>query len=56
MAPETTIGAASPAGSQGEDIGETMEAKEREILRDWRSLAARRPPEAIDLARYHQKR
>ncbi len=51
MAPETTIGAASPVGSQGEDIGETMEAKEKEILRATvRSLAARRPPEAIDLA------
>lgn len=51
MAPETTIGAASPVGSQGEDIGETMEAKEKSILRATvRSLAEDRPPEAIDLA------
>jgi len=51
MAPETTIGAASPVGSQGEDIGETMEAKEKSILRATvRSLAEDRPPAAIDLA------
>jgi len=51
MAPETTIGAASPVGSQGEDIGETMEAKEKEILRATvRSLAAHRSAEAIALA------
>ncbi len=51
MAPETAIGAASPVGMQGEDIGETIAAKEKEILRATvRSLAARRPPEAIALA------
>lgn len=51
MAPETAIGAASPVGSQGEDIGETMEAKEKEILRATvRSLAENRPPEAVAIA------
>lgn len=50
MAPETTIGAASPVGSQGEDIGETMARKEKEILRATvRSLAENRRPEAIAL-------
>jgi len=32
MAPETIIGAASPVGGQGEDLGETMKAKEMEAL------------------------
>jgi membrane-bound serine protease (ClpP class) len=51
MAPETAIGAASPVGSQGEDIGETLAAKEKEILRATvRSLAEKRPPEAVALA------
>jgi membrane-bound serine protease (ClpP class) len=51
MAPETAIGAASPVGSQGEDIGETMQAKTKEILKATaRSLAERRTPEAIALA------
>jgi membrane-bound serine protease (ClpP class) len=51
MAPETTIGAASPVGAQGEDIGTTMEAKEKEILRATvRSLAEWRGKEAVDLA------
>jgi len=51
MAPETAIGAASPVGSQGEDIGETMETKAKEILKATaRSLAERRSPEAIALA------
>ncbi|MRR29377.1 nodulation protein NfeD, partial [bacterium] len=51
MAPETAIGAASPVGSQGEDIGETLLAKEKEILRATvRSLAENRPPAAIDIA------
>lgn len=51
MAPETAIGAASPVGAQGEDIGETLAAKEKEILRATvRSLAERRPPGAIALA------
>jgi len=51
MAPETAIGAASPVGSQGEDIGQTLAAKEKEILRATvRSLAEKRPPDAIALA------
>lgn len=51
MAPETTIGAASPVGAQGEDIGETMLAKEKNVLRATvRSLAQGRPTEAIALA------
>ncbi|MEW6716851.1 MAG: nodulation protein NfeD [Chloroflexota bacterium] len=51
MAPETAIGAASPVGSQGEDIGETMEAKTKEIIKATiRSIAAGRSPEAILLA------
>jgi len=51
MAPETTIGAASPVGASGEDIGETMESKVKEMLKATaRSLAAQRPPEAIQLA------
>jgi membrane-bound serine protease (ClpP class) len=51
MAPETTIGAASPVGSQGEDIGETMQSKVKEALRaQVRAIAANRPPEAIALA------
>ena len=33
MAPQTTIGAASPVGSEGEDIGETMEAKIKEGIK-----------------------
>ncbi len=51
MAPETAIGAASPVGSQGEEVGETMQAKAKEILRATvRSLAERRNPEAVALA------
>jgi len=51
MAPETAIGAASPVGSQGEDLGETIAAKEREILKATvRSLASRRGDAAIALA------
>jgi membrane-bound serine protease (ClpP class) len=51
MAPETTIGAASPVGSQGEDIGETMQSKIKEALRaQVRAIAANRPAEAIALA------
>lgn len=51
MAPETAIGAASPVGAQGEDIGETMEAKTKEILKaQVRSLAEDRGPDAIALA------
>ena len=51
MAPETTIGAASPVGPQGEDLGETLEAKEKNILKATvRSLAEGRSPEAVSLA------
>ncbi len=51
MAPETTIGAASPVGTQGEDIGETMESKVKEMLKaSVRAIAKNRPPGAIHLA------
>ena len=51
MAPETAIGAASPVGMQGEDLGETIEAKVKEILKATvRSLAARRGDKAVALA------
>jgi membrane-bound serine protease (ClpP class) len=51
MAPQTTIGAASPVGGSGEDIGETMESKVKEILRATaRTLAQDRSAEAIALA------
>lgn len=51
MAPETTIGAASPVGSQGEDIGTTMEAKVKEILKaSVRGLTSRRSQRATTLA------
>jgi membrane-bound serine protease (ClpP class) len=48
MAPGTTIGAASPVGSQGEDLGETLEAKLKEDLKaQARALADRRGEEAV---------
>lgn len=51
MAPETAIGAASPVGGQGEDLGETLERKQVEILKaEIRGLAARRGPQAVALA------
>jgi membrane-bound serine protease (ClpP class) len=51
MAPETTIGAASPVGSQGEDLGETLEAKTKNILKaQVRTLAEGRGPQAVKLA------
>jgi membrane-bound serine protease (ClpP class) len=51
MAPETIIGAASPIGSQGQDLESTAKAKEVEALKALvRSIAARRSPEAIKLA------
>jgi len=51
MAPETTIGAASPVGPEGEDLGETMAAKEKNILKATvRSLAEGRGQGAVDLA------
>ena len=51
MAPETAIGAASPVGSEGEDLGETLAAKEKNILKATvRSLTEGRRPEAVALA------
>jgi membrane-bound serine protease (ClpP class) len=51
MAPETAIGAASPVGGQGENLGTTMQAKTTEIMKATvRSLAERRGPEAVALA------
>ena len=51
MAPDTAIGAASPVGGEGEDLGETMEAKEKNILKALvRSLAEERGEEAIQIA------
>ncbi|HZU87567.1 MAG TPA: ATP-dependent Clp protease proteolytic subunit, partial [Anaerolineaceae bacterium] len=51
MAPETLIGAASPVGSQGEDIGETMETKIKEVMKALaRNLTAGRPLAAQFLA------
>jgi membrane-bound serine protease (ClpP class) len=48
MAPNTTIGAASPVGSQGEDLGETLETKVKEDLKaQARTLAERRGARAI---------
>lgn len=51
MAPETVIGAASPVGGEGQDIGETMYRKVVEDLKATvRGLAERRGPEAVTLA------
>ncbi len=51
MAQDTTIGAASPVGGSGEDIGETMETKVKEIMKaSVRNLTADRPLEAQQLA------
>ena len=51
MAPETTIGAASPVGPSGENIESSMESKLKEMTKATaRSLAGNRPPEAIALA------
>ncbi len=51
MAPETAIGAASPVGAEGEDLGETLEAKAKNILKATvRSLAEHRGSQAVDLA------
>jgi len=51
MAPETAIGAASPVGGQGEDLGQTIETKRKEILKATvRSLAAQRGAQATALA------
>ncbi len=51
MAPETAIGAASPVGSQGQDLSTTEQAKAKNItLATVRSLAERRGPKALALA------
>ncbi len=51
MAPETAIGAASPVGAQGEDLGQTLAAKTQQILKATvRSLAAWRGEKAIAMA------
>lgn len=51
MAPETVIGAASPVGPEGEDLGETLEAKTKNALKaKVRSLAQRRGSTAVKLA------
>lgn len=51
MAPETVIGAASPVGGQGEDLGATLKAKEMEALKATvRTLALYRGAEAVTLA------
>jgi membrane-bound serine protease (ClpP class) len=51
MAPNTTIGAASPVGSQGENLGSTEEAKLKNAMSATvRSLTARRGPTAQALA------
>lgn len=51
MAPETIIGAASPVGGEGEDLGETMKAKTTEALKATvRTLAEERGADAIALA------
>lgn len=51
MAPETSIGAASPVGGQGEDLSETLQAKVMEAMAAMaRSLTSDLPPQAQDLA------
>jgi membrane-bound serine protease (ClpP class) len=51
MAPETEIGAASPVGSQGEDLSTTEQAKVKAIMdATVRSLAEHRGSQAIALA------
>jgi membrane-bound serine protease (ClpP class) len=51
MAPETVIGAASPVGSQGQDLATTEQTKLKQALEaEVRTLAAQRSPKAIALA------
>ncbi len=51
MAPETTIGAASPVGPQGENIATTEETKVKEVLKaSARGLAEGRGAQAVKLA------
>lgn len=52
MAPETIIGAASPVGGQGEDLEETMQAKEKNALTATiETLMEDRPAEAVEIAK-----
>jgi membrane-bound serine protease (ClpP class) len=51
MAPETTIGAASPVGPEGQDLGETLAAKEKNALKATvRGLTRRRGEQAVSVA------
>jgi len=51
MAPETAIGAASPVGPEGQELGETSAAKAKNITKATvRALAERRGQTAVDLA------
>jgi membrane-bound serine protease (ClpP class) len=51
MSPDSVIGAASPVGSQGENIATTEEAKVKEILKaSVRAMAERRGKDAVTLA------
>jgi len=51
MAPQTVIGAASPIGGDGQDLGETVQRKIIEDLKAVvRGLAERRGPDAVALA------
>jgi membrane-bound serine protease (ClpP class) len=51
MAPGSSIGAASPVGSEGADLPETLKAKQTNILvADIKNLAARRGDKAIEWA------
>lgn len=52
MAPGSSIGAASPVTGAGEDLGETLEQKAKNILAaDIENLAKRRGQEAVEWAR-----
>jgi len=51
MAPNTTIGAASPVSGEGQDLDSTSEAKVKSVMRATvRALAERRGPDAVALA------
>jgi membrane-bound serine protease (ClpP class) len=51
MAPGTAIGAASPISGSGEDLTQTLERKQKEILKaSARELAQRRGQEAVQIA------